>query len=83
VPRFDAHAYGITGSFGLTALRTSSARPPPTERLLLSHHDNWLPGFSIETDTKPIRRAVADRSPATEFVEMGYASGYPLFGSAA
>jgi L-ascorbate metabolism protein UlaG (beta-lactamase superfamily) len=51
------------------------------QRLLLSHHDNWLPGFSVEADTKPISRAVADRAPSTEFVEIGYASGYPLFGS--
>jgi L-ascorbate metabolism protein UlaG (beta-lactamase superfamily) len=50
------------------------------QRLLLSHHDDWLPGFSIATDTGPIGRAGANRAPATEFVEIGYTSGYPLFG---
>jgi L-ascorbate metabolism protein UlaG (beta-lactamase superfamily) len=48
-------------------------------RLLLSHHDDWLPGFSVPTRTEPIRRAVEQRAPATEFVDIGYAGGYRPF----
>jgi len=49
------------------------------KRVLLSHHDNWLPGFSLETNTAPIRDALAERVPSAELVETGYMAGYPLF----
>jgi L-ascorbate metabolism protein UlaG (beta-lactamase superfamily) len=48
-------------------------------RVLLSHHDNWLPGFSLETNTAPIRDAMAERVPKTELVEIDYMAGYRLF----
>jgi len=35
-------------------------------RLILGHHDNWLPGFSIPTNTGPIRSAVAAVAPRVE-----------------
>jgi L-ascorbate metabolism protein UlaG (beta-lactamase superfamily) len=41
-------------------------------RLVLCHHDDWLPGFSIDTDVAPIREAVASSSPDTELLELGY-----------
>jgi hypothetical protein len=49
------------------------------ERLLLCHHDDWLPGFSHPTDVAPIRRALAEKAPGTTLVEIGYRSGYPVF----
>jgi L-ascorbate metabolism protein UlaG (beta-lactamase superfamily) len=48
-------------------------------RLLLGHHDDWMPGLTSATDTTPIRNALAERSPKVEFVDIGYHSGYPLF----
>ena len=48
-------------------------------RVLLGHHDNWLPGFTFVTDTSPIRHEMAQRSPEAELVEIGYVSGYQLF----
>jgi L-ascorbate metabolism protein UlaG (beta-lactamase superfamily) len=48
-------------------------------RLILSHHDDWLPGFSIPTRIAPIREALNSRVPRTELVELGYLSSYPLF----
>jgi L-ascorbate metabolism protein UlaG (beta-lactamase superfamily) len=48
------------------------------DRLLLCHHDNWLPGFSQPTDIESIRRAVAQAAPSTSVVELGYCSGYLL-----
>jgi L-ascorbate metabolism protein UlaG (beta-lactamase superfamily) len=48
-------------------------------RVLLGHHDDWLPGFSRAIDTKPIREAIARARPGTELVETGYGAAYPLF----
>ncbi len=42
------------------------------KKVILSHHDDWLPGFSIDTDIEPLRRALAAVTPAPEFVELGY-----------
>jgi hypothetical protein len=48
-------------------------------RLVLSHHDDWLPGFAGAVDVAPIREALARRSPDTELCELDYASGFKLF----
>ena len=48
-------------------------------RVILSHHDNWMPGFSVPTDTTPIRGELARVAPGTELVEPGYVDGTPLF----
>jgi L-ascorbate metabolism protein UlaG (beta-lactamase superfamily) len=48
-------------------------------RLILGHHDDWLPGFSIPTNAAPIRSAVAAVAPRVELAEMGYRAAYPLF----
>jgi len=38
---------------------------------VLSHHDDWLPGFSIDTDLAPIRAGLTD----VELLELGYVDG--------
>ncbi len=48
-------------------------------RLVLSHHDDWLPGFAGAVDVAPIRAALARRAPDTELCELGYASGFTPF----
>ena len=48
-------------------------------RVILGHHDDWLPGVSIATDTAPLRAALAAAAPDTELVEMGYCAAYPVF----
>jgi len=48
-------------------------------RVILDHHDNWLPGFSVSTRITPIREAMVRSVPQTELVELGYLSGYSLF----
>jgi len=55
-----------------------AARLKPS-RVLLSHHDDWLPGFSISIDVAPIREVISRRSPRTSLVEVDYVSGYRLF----
>ena len=48
-------------------------------RVVLGHHDNWLPGFSVATDTRTIREAIARVAPACELLEPGYLAGTPIF----
>ena len=47
--------------------------------VILSHHDNWMPGFSIATEIGPIRDALARHSPSTELSELDYLDGHQLF----
>ena len=48
-------------------------------RPILGHHDDWLPGFSIPTNTGPICAAVAAVARDVDLVEVGYRAAYPLF----
>lgn len=50
-------------------------------RVVLSHHDAWLPGFAEAVAVEPIRAAVARSAPGTELCELDYASAFPLFAS--
>jgi L-ascorbate metabolism protein UlaG (beta-lactamase superfamily) len=49
------------------------------KRVVLSHHDDWLPGFSRAIDVAPIRDALRRVAPATELVEMGYRTAAAVF----
>ena len=49
-------------------------------RIVLSHHDNWLPGFSAPTDLVPIRAALARRAPDAHLIELDYVDGTTIFG---
>jgi L-ascorbate metabolism protein UlaG (beta-lactamase superfamily) len=40
--------------------------------VVLGHHDDWLPGFSIPTDTTPIRDEIASVASGTTLLEPGY-----------
>ena len=48
-------------------------------RVILSHHDDWLPGFSRQIDTAPIKEEMARRAPYTELVELSYMDGDAVF----
>jgi hypothetical protein len=54
------------------------ARLQPRQ-VVLAHHDDWLPGFSVDTDVAPIRAAIADRAPAAALLELGYVDATVLF----
>ena len=47
-------------------------------RVVLAHHDDWLPGFSVATDVAPIRTALAERAPAAELLTLDYVDGTPI-----
>jgi len=48
-------------------------------RVILGHHDDWLPGFTIDTDMAPIRDELARTVPTCQLMEMGYDQGVPIF----
>ena len=68
----------IQGSLAdFVARQVAAVRP---RRLLLSHHDDWLPGFSVPTEMEPLREAISAASPETELLEPGYLAGTDPFG---
>lgn len=40
--------------------------------VVLGHHDNWLPGFSVATDVTPIRTALAAAAPTAQLLDLDY-----------
>jgi L-ascorbate metabolism protein UlaG (beta-lactamase superfamily) len=67
----------IQGSLAEFMAREADLLRP--RRVILSHHDDWLPGFSVPTRVEPVREALEKRVPRTELIELEYVSGYPLF----
>lgn len=67
----------IQGSLAEFMARQADLLRP--RRVILSHHDDWLPGFSVPTHTAPIREALERQVPRIELAELEYLSGYPLF----
>lgn len=49
------------------------------KQVILSHHDDWLPGFSVPTEIGPIRREIERTVPGTELREIGYVDASALF----
>ena len=47
---------------------------------MLSHHDDWFPGFSAPTAITPIREELARFVPGVVLEELGYLDGHELFG---
>jgi L-ascorbate metabolism protein UlaG (beta-lactamase superfamily) len=63
----------IQGSLAeFVARQVELVRP---RRVVLSHHDDWLPGFSVDTDIAPIRTEIGRVAPGIELVELGYLDG--------
>ena len=66
----------IQGSLAqFVARQVDLVRP---HRVILSHHDDWLPGFSVATDVAPIRREIERVAPRTALVEVGYVAATPI-----
>ena len=42
------------------------------KRVVLTHHDDWMPGFSVDTDIEPIRAELARVIPGAELLELDY-----------
>ncbi len=67
----------IQGSLAQFVARQADMLRPET--LILGHHDNWLPGFSVATDTRPIAEALSRAVPSTALLELDYVDGTVLF----
>ncbi|MGE0827283.1 MAG: MBL fold metallo-hydrolase [Candidatus Binatia bacterium] len=67
----------IQGSLAQFVTRQAELLRP--RHIVLSHHDNWLPGFSRAIDVAPIRVELARWAPRTQLVEMAYLAAYPIF----
>jgi hypothetical protein len=63
----------IQGSLAQFVAREVELLQP--RRVVLSHHDDWLPGFSVATDVAPIRDELARVAPGAELIELGYLDG--------
>ncbi len=50
------------------------------ESVVLCHHDDWLPGFSVATDTGPIAAELGRVAPRTRLLEPGYLDGTRILG---
>jgi L-ascorbate metabolism protein UlaG (beta-lactamase superfamily) len=61
----------IQGSLGQFVARQATLLQP--RRVVLSHHDDWLPGFtSGDLDVAPVRAELGRAVPAAELLELGY-----------
>jgi L-ascorbate metabolism protein UlaG (beta-lactamase superfamily) len=68
----------VQGSLAQFVAREADLLRP--RRIVLSHHDDWMPPATRPTDTAPIRAELSRQAPYTELVEMGYLDGYPILG---
>lgn len=49
------------------------------KRVVLAHHDDWLPGFSTATDVEPIRTEIARWLPGAALEDLSYLDGHVVF----
>ena len=67
----------VQGSLAQFVARQVELVRPRT--VVLAHHDDWLPGFSVDTDLAPIRAEVARTAPDTVLLEPGYLAATRIF----
>ena len=58
----------IQGSLAQFVARQAELLAPA--KVILGHHDNWLPGFSVDTDVAPIAAELATLSKPPELVTL-------------
>ena len=68
----------IQGSLAQFVGREAALLRP--RRIILGHHDNWLPGLSIHTDLAPIREELSRFAPGVALDELTYLDGHDVFG---
>jgi L-ascorbate metabolism protein UlaG (beta-lactamase superfamily) len=69
----------VQGSLAQFVGREAALMRP--RRIVLGHHDNWLPGFGAATDVGPFREELARFTPGVALDELGYLDGHQLFGA--
>ncbi len=68
----------IQGSLAQFVARQAALLRPG--RVVLSHHDDWFPGFSAPVELGPIRAELARSAPGVALDELGYVDSHRLFG---
>lgn len=68
----------IQGSLAQFVGREAALLRP--RRIILGHHDNWLPGLFHATDVTPIRAELSRAVPGVELAELSYLDGHEVFG---
>lgn len=63
----------IQGSLAQFVARQAELLQPA--KVVLTHHDDWMPGFSIATDVAPIRDELARVVPTTQLLDLDYLDG--------
>lgn len=48
------------------------------KRVILDHHDDWMPPITCAMDVAPIRHELARRTPGVELLELDYLEAYPV-----
>ena len=66
----------VQGSLAQFMAREADILRP--RRIILCHHDNWMPPSTSATDVEPIRHELARQTPYVDLVEMGYLEEYPI-----
>ena len=66
----------VQGSLAQFMAREADLLRP--RRIVLCHHDNWMPPTTSATDVEPIRHELARQTPNIDLVEMGYLEEYPI-----
>ncbi len=68
----------IQGSLAQFVAREARLLQP--RRVVLSHHDDWLPGFTNgDLDVAPVRAELARAVPRSDLLEIGYRAGDDVF----
>lgn len=66
----------IQGSLAQFVAREADLLRP--RRIVLNHHDAWMPPAMSAVDVEPIRAELQRQAPRAQLVEMGYLEGYPI-----
>ncbi len=66
----------VQGSLAQFVAREADLLRP--RRIVLSHHDDWMPPTTRPTDIEPIREELKRQAPRADLVEMGYMEGVSI-----
>ncbi|KAI9009082.1 hypothetical protein DFJ74DRAFT_772697 [Hyaloraphidium curvatum] len=79
--RPNSNGEPLQGSLAGFAADQAAFLLPRLKRVIVGHHDNWLPGFSApRTDLAPVAREVSKRTGGkVEIFDLPYVNGYEVF----
>src|SRR5579884_1557221 len=66
----------VQGSLAQFMAREADLLRP--RRIVLSHHDDWMPPTTRPINVEPIREELKRQAPRVQLIEMGYQEHYPI-----